>query len=964
MFRKVLLIVVVTFFLSTPGLAQLYSTQYRPPNQDWQFLKTPHFKLVYASGNDSIALKMGQILEEQYPVVQDLVGGELHNFPVVLNDYNDRANGFVTPIHFRSEIELPPIKSKSLNPQTGNWLENVGPHELVHALQLSNLGDYNFPRLVNLFSPDLARSFHGAIPMGIIEGIAVHHETENIAPHGGRGNHSYFTNQFDATFGSDRRWSMGQIVHPSADTRPFARHYIGGYEFTAWMHGEYGNETTREAIDFFMDYPFLGYGTALRHATGQWPGELYNRFEDTQEQETKKNNFSTQITELHIPYSGREIRRPQWRSDNELIFYGSFYNARPGFYSYYLNNDKLSHLITTNSTSDYNYDLSQNRASMVFSYYEADGIYDYTTKVELVRYNFETHQKEQLTQKDRLYAPVFLGDTLLALQTKPASSALVTVNQNSDQSPSINEIVSLGEHEIKAVAVHPENNKVAVVANKRGIQALWIADRTQLEKELKRAPDISFHNGSIFDPDWHPSGKKLLFSADFSGTQQLYEFTIDGSHVQQVTRAQYGAFEGSYSPSGDKIAFIRQVKNERLPAIVDRKNFLGNVVKPELWQHSQSKTSFMQRPMVSDSIKTESVNWQMGDYSAGIGWLKPRTVLPIVEEISNRNEYQFGLSLHSNTLLADQRYWADFSYAQDRGWYNLEYQNKSFYPGFKARIFSRPGYVSVSAEQNESTYTLLRQERGLAVSVPFQYRISQNIFSTSFYVEPEFRQSQFRFFNINAGNTSSDFANSSIVNVFGQFNYRLQQNIRDLQPNSGLRLYAEFEHYLAAGSTDLSLSDNQNAQFDFKTPTALRGGLFSYFSPIKKWNQSLRLGVQGITQSNIIFDNQFMVSKGFSEPILPNSNSLINFSTRYTIPLWYVDDGGFLLPLYLNNVYLVAFSNTVTDPAKNDWYHNSRSVFGVEFRTQFRLSNLTLDVGVGFGYEPSRKNTQFYLGNF
>lgn len=107
-----------------------------------------------------------------------------------------------------------------------------------------------------------------------------------------------------------------------------------------------------------------------------------------------------------------------------------------------------------------------------------------------------------------------------------------------------------------------------------------------------------------------------------------------------------------------------------------------------------------------------------------------------------------------------------------------------------------------------------------------------------------------------------------------------------------------------------------------------------------------------------------MISDGFSEPIFVGFNNLLSFSTRYTIPLAYVDDGGFLLPFYLSNVYLVAFTNTVTDPTLNDWYDTSRSVFGIGVRAQFRISNFSFNIGVGFGYEPTRKESQFFIGDF
>src|SRR5690625_451219 len=170
------------------------------------------------------------------------------------------------------------------------------------------------------------------------------------------------------------------------------------------------------------------------------------------------------------------------------------------------------------------------------------------------------------------------------------------------------------------------------------------------------------------------------------------------------------------------------------------------------------------------------------------------------------------------------------------------------------------------------------------------------------------------------------------------------------------------EHHWSA--SDLRFSTGQNdLELNFRQPTAFQSGIYAFVSPFRRWNQSLRLSVEGLTQSGLIYDNQSLISDGFSEPVLLDSNNLLSVSTRYTIPLLFADDGGFLLPFYLNNLYMVAFSNSVTDPTSSSWYDQSRSVFGLELRTKFRISNLAFDLGIGYGYEPTRQNHQFFFGN-
>jgi hypothetical protein len=952
--RNILFIAIFLFVIHSVAVAQFYPTQYRPP-VDWQQLSTPHFNIIYPLGEDSVAWKTARILEKEYPGVQSLTGGELSDFPVILTNYNDRSNGLVSSLHFRSEIDIPPIKGKALNPATGGWLENVAPHELVHALQLSHLGGFGLGRLVNIFSPDLARSMHGATPSGIREGLATYYESEHVAPGGGRGNYPFFFNQFNSIFNSPDRWSLGQMVHVPAQSRPALRHYMGGYEFTKWLQDTYGPETSRNAIDFNIRCPFLGYGVALKQATGKWPSQLYDDFEEAKEKQlnAQAKASARRLSPLPISYEGSDIRRPKWLNDSTLVFYGAFYDAGPGFYRYNLNTNELKRRVKTRSVTDYNYVLTNNNL-LIYSYYNADLRYPNTFKSTLVKALLSDGSSKTLQEGSRLYSPSLGPDsTLLALQTHHTNARLVQFSSRGDGSLEV--LFSSENARLISVNVHPQNpDSLTVVMNRNGTQGLWLASKKNLKEQLSAAPNISFTEGSVFDPVWNPGGGRLLFSADFSGTMQLYEYRALTGEITQITNTRYNALEGSYNKDGSKIAFVIQQKHERLPVVLDRANFHETLISAA--DTSASKAA---------SFSLNENSWEQQSYAPGLSWLKPRAVIPAFDEVLGSDLYRFGAGIHSSNQLQEQAYSLEATIFENRLWYDASYQNKSFFPGFKARIFSEPAVQNFRfVDENDNSFArrFIRQQRSFALSVPTTFTLEQNVRFTSFFVEPEIRQSQFRYFNTE-GDKASDFSNATIGNLFGQFNYKLQQNLRDVQPHSGGFLYGEVEHFFKSGSLDLTTSAG-TANLDFSNPTALRGGLFGYISPLRRWNQSLRLGVEAITQTRPVFNNQTIISDGFSESPFPFSNNLISLNSRYTIPLVYPENGGLLLPLYLSSIYISAFTNTVADPAAGSFLDSSRSVFGGGLRFRFRISNLALDIGVGIGVEPSRGNVHYFIGDF
>ena len=115
MLRLLTPVFLLVILLSMDMYAQnpLYFTQHRPSGLNWQELNSPHFRIIFAEGDDAIARRAARILESQYATTYELTGGKLRRFPVVLSPYNDVTNGFVSSVNFRSEVDISPFKGKA-----------------------------------------------------------------------------------------------------------------------------------------------------------------------------------------------------------------------------------------------------------------------------------------------------------------------------------------------------------------------------------------------------------------------------------------------------------------------------------------------------------------------------------------------------------------------------------------------------------------------------------------------------------------------------------------------------------------------------------------------------------------------------------------------------------------------------------------------------------------------------------
>jgi hypothetical protein len=222
-------------------------------------------------------------------------------------------------------------------------------------------------------------------------------------------------------------------------------------------------------------------------------------------------------------------------------------------------------------------------------------------------------------------------------------------------------------------------------------------------------------------------------------------------------------------------------------------------------------------------------------------------------------------------------------------------------------------------------------------------------------------------------NELSDFATRYKASVFSLLSLGILNFPRDLQPSSGISFFGLYEQTLNEPTVVINFPGASSASQTFSDQWTAYYGVFGFVSPLRRWNQSMRLDLQFLNQSSQpIYSNTTIIPMGFAGSDFPNYSSagnagfqnLARFSTRYTIPLWYPDTGGLTVPLYLSSIYLTTFTHTLTDMDANDLVDSSRSIFGMGFHVQFKVSNLLLELGVGFAYEPSRDNTQLIFGQF
>ncbi len=951
------------FFLEAFAQNPLYVTQHRPAGLHWQELNSPHFRIIFADGDEAIAKRAARILESQYQITYELTGGTLHQFPVVLTSYNDLTNGFVSSVNFRSEVDLSPFKGKSLNPQSGSWLETVLPHELLHANHANVTNTFSVASFFGLLSPDFRRSFNLFPPLGVHEGLAVYHESEHgIRDYSGRSNYTYFQNQFNGNLMGANRWGMGQLLIPSEETQPANRHYIGGATFTKWLHQTYGDDISKKAFRVHQNMFFLGYGYALRHVTGKWPGQLFKDFQKSQLlNETNRFGDVESSTDRHqiiisSPFSGVRQQRPLWISDSEILYYSRQYNAPGALYVYDVKKNTSRMLSERFLVGDFYMDFEPETNHLFIAEHFSIKTMYFKYQPDIVRLNLHTGNEIRISEGERLYAPEKSGTTLYALQPNGDVSNIVTVQSNGARA-----ITDFKDRSVVAIKASPHTDgELAVLMNQRGVQAIWIVNKSSIQADLNSPPVLAFKNGSIHDPVWHPTKNKLLFTMDAFPAMNVYEYDLESRKILQLTNSQFNAMEASYHPHDGSIVYVTQTNNERKLATLSPEHFFNKVVDEQQLLLGEDLKTALNTPFLGDELISESEQWEIKDYAKDASWLKPRAILPVTKTKSNTTEW--GASLLSVDALQSQAYAFEITTLQNRLWYDASYENKTFFPGIGINIYNTPQYQRIRL--NDSLAPIfLREEKGISINTTFQHYFSKTDRFSSLYVRPSLAREQLRI-NTLEPKPASNFSSQWKSSLYTQLNIRVLQKPRDIQPSSGVQLYVQIDHILNKSSLILR---NANQRYGLELPK--RRGIFYganfYVAPFPKTNQSLKLSAQFLNQSEqLLFNNSSLIPFGLENDLFGDSRSIGRISSRYTIPLAYPDNGGLLVPFYVSTIYLSLFSHTLFDYEKTSPLKNSRALVGAGLQFRFKISNLPIDIGLGLTYDVSRGSSDIYIGSF
>ncbi|HET6566326.1 MAG TPA: hypothetical protein VFG50_00065, partial [Rhodothermales bacterium] len=649
----------VLAFSAIPASAQqpLYGTIYRPPGISYRVLTTPHFEVIFQRGFEQDARELGASLEKTLPGSMRLLGvaGASFRLPVVLNGFNDRSNGYVTPFPFKAEIEATSVRGDFLTPRFPSWLEQVSSHELVHAINAEYRPGFGVGAILRLFSPDLARSLNLSAPPGITEGLAVYRES-SLYPDAGRLNLAPFDMQFRAAMLSKHPWSLSQVLEPPFFTWPFDRYYNGGAHLVSYLARRDSLRSIRRANDFYYRLPFFGYGLALWYGTRIPPWTLGRRFRRAaRRRETARIDSLGPLTQPHVVRGGegRAYRRPHWLDSRTLLVYGEGYHLTPGFYRIDAATGRRRLVAAHQITEDYAFSLNHDSTALLYARYVADPFVDIRAVSEAFRIDLNSGEEDRITHQGHVFTPVSLPDgSTWAVRNANSRSCLVRLMPDPSNSPpfqggaggglylphapgassglninqgSVLSLLCIEQGDLKGIYPAPGGDTVAVLLNAAGYQGLFRVVQGAGTPRLE--PWLVFDAAAIYDADWSRDGRYLVFTADLGGVPNAYAYDVDRDRILKLTNVPFGALEPALSPDGRTLAFIDYHRERYDLATIAFRPDLAESVPRTLASAGRDLnwTALLNRPLPPDTLVSAFRTYNP------LRHLAPRALYPFVQ---------------------------------------------------------------------------------------------------------------------------------------------------------------------------------------------------------------------------------------------------------------------------------------------------------------------------------------------
>ena len=694
-----------------------------PPQLRWRQIQTDRVRVIFPEPLDSAAQRVTNLVHYLWDSQPGSIGDNREKISIVMHNQTVIPNGFVTVGPFRSEFYLTPPQS---NVST-TWLDYLTIHEYRHVQQFNNatrgiskfvkhtLGSWPWGGMVSL-----------ALPRWFLEGDAVAMETA-LTP-SGRGRSPLFDMEYRALMQSGKRYSYEKAA--AGSFRDFVPDwYKLGYLMTSYARDTFGTDIWKSVVADAGAYRglFFPFSNSLKRHTGMRTPDLYRQTLARLGQQTRSGALSEAATSY--PRNVVHETNPVFTPDGGLLFYREAL-------------DQLLTLMYTDTTGTTKRvtlpgvqiehpqsTLSTGGNLVVWAELAFDPRWANKNYSIIRTLDIRTGKKTQLTQKSKYFSPAMHpnGTSIAVVEVDPTGNNRLVILSANDGQPF--QTISNPEHYFFAYPQWlPDGKQLVAVARKNDRIALLKID----PETGHTTPLTPFLAHQLFHPV--ATGDYILFSAAYTGIQNLFAVPVNGGDLLQITDSPIGIFQPACSPDGKTIAYSEfSAAGYRIRTLP---------MEPTRWKSYQPdvgeyyiKTFESVAAQEGGSILSEIPGqvFPVEKFNRFSGIIQPHSLLPLIDPPVG------GLRLLSDntfsTLSAEVGSFYNFNENRFSWEAGLTYaeQYPEFSLGFKTSDRAAPFFNFSTLEENQLVYTLYNEnwtERDLSVGLGLPLNLSRGSVAT------------------------------------------------------------------------------------------------------------------------------------------------------------------------------------------------------------------------------------------
>ncbi len=508
----------------------------------WYSHSTDYFTFIYRAPHRAAIDELSSFADEVYAEVTGFFASEpgRGRVPVVVFGETDLANGYYSsgaPQHIGLFIAQPSLPWAGAG--TESWLRLLFVHELTHYVHANY--ERGFYRLLGtLFGQSLSGWFLAVTPRWTTEGIAVN--TETMYTSGGRGRDPFFEMRYKAPVVENELFTLFQAGYDS-HLAPRGRYYVAGYYIWDYLLEEYGEEYVSELLDEFARFPFLGIWGPIRRTTGERMRTIYPRIAAH-----LTARYERERRQLPAPRISPAVRSDYYlpvETERGLYLYRTRPDAPPAIVLFDLDSGQERSILAMPLTDHASWSVTADGGTIAFATLRVDGTFadEPAAYSDLVLYDVDTRRTIELTSHGGYHQPAIApdGSYLIAVERAGRYQRLVRFDLDAGINGLVpRPLVEMDEGRFYTPVISPNGERVAVVANQRGVQQILLVNPLDGSYTPLPQPADGFPYYPTFADD-----RVLLYGHDRGGTLGLYRHVIDSDDVRLVAEDRIGAFAGS-----------------------------------------------------------------------------------------------------------------------------------------------------------------------------------------------------------------------------------------------------------------------------------------------------------------------------------------------------------------------------------------------------------------------------------